>query len=93
MKEKIERVKRCLNLGSVLSGLALAAFFAAQALDANKLILTAVSLTGLGVSVGVLFAMIGLRQDGGKEAISYNRIFGQAALGVLMALAAAVALR
>ena len=85
-----QRKKKLLNLGSIVSAAGLAFYFLGRALALPEMSVTVVTFLAVLVGTGTLLGMIALRQDAGKEGVSYNRMFGQAALEVLLALATVV---
>ncbi|WP_312941320.1 hypothetical protein [Oscillibacter sp.] len=93
MQEDFTKKKRWMNIGSVVSAAGLVLYFLGRALGFPEALLGAVAVIATGLSVATLFLMIACRQDGGKEIISGNRLVGQGALVVLLAMAAAVVLK
>ena len=93
MREDFTRKKKWMDLGSIASAAGLVAYFLGRMLELSELVLGAVTVAAAALSLATLFLMIGCRQDGGKEVVSGNRLVGQGALTVLLALAAAVVLK
>lgn len=93
MKEDFTNKKRLMDAGSIVSAAGLAFYFLGQGLSLPRPVTGIVTAAATLLSVGTLFLMIACRQDGGKAMISGNRLVGQGALAVLLALASAVVLK
>lgn len=93
MQEDFMKKKRWINAGSIVSAAGLLLYFLGQALGFHEAVLGTVAVAAAGLSLVTLFLMIACRQDGGKEVVSGNRLAGQGALTVLLAMAAAVVLK
>lgn len=93
MKEDFTNKKRLMDAGSIVSAVGLAFYFLGQGLSLPGLVTGLVTVAAMLLSLGTLFLMIACRQDGGKAVISGNRLVGQGALTVLLALASAVVLK
>lgn len=93
MKEDFTNKKRLMNAGSIVSGVGLAFYFLGRGLSLPRPVTGIVTVTATLLSLATLFLMIACRQDGGKTVISGNRLVGQGALAVLLALASAVILK
>lgn len=93
MKENFTNKKRLMDAGSIVSAAGLAFYFLGQGLSLSRLVTGIVTVAATLLSFGTLFLMIACRQDGGKAMISGNRLVGQGALAVLLALASAVVLK
>lgn len=85
--------KAWMNAGSVVSALGLGFYFVGQACALPETVTGMVTLAAAALSLATLLLMVACRQDGGKEAVSGNRLAGQGALAVLLALAGAVVLK
>lgn len=93
MKEDFTNKKRLMDVGSIGSAVGLAFYFLGQKLNLTGLVTGTVTAAAALLSLGTLFLMIACRQDGGKTVISGNRLAGQGALTVLLAMALAVILK
>jgi len=93
MQEDFTKKKRWINGGSIVSAAGLLLYFLGRALGFHESVLGTVAVAAAGLSLATLFLMIACRQDGGKEVVSGNRLAGQGALTVLLAMAAAVVLK
>ncbi len=93
MQEDFTKKKQWMNAGSIVSAAGLLLYFLGRALGFPEAVLGAAAVAGAALSLATLFLMIACRQDGGKEIISGNRLVGQGALTVLLAMAAAVVLK
>lgn len=93
MKEDFTNKKRLMDAGSILSAAGLAFYFLGQGLSLPRLVTGIATVAATLLSLGTLLLMIACRQDGGKTVISGNRLVGQGALTVLLALASAVILK
>lgn len=85
--------KAWMNAGSMASALGLVFYFVGQACALPGAVTGAVTLAAAALSLATLLLMAACRQDRGKEAVSGNRLVGQGALTVLLALAGAVVLK
>lgn len=93
MKEDFTNKKRLMDAGSIVSAVGLAFYFLGQGLSFSAILTGIATVAATLLSLGTLFLMIACRQDGGKTVISGNRLVGQGALTVLLALASAVVLK
>lgn len=93
MEEVFARKKRQMNVGSIVSALGLIFYFVARSFRMSALLTGGVTLIAALISILTLLLTIACRQDCGKEVVSINRLAGQGAMTVLLALAAAVMLK
>lgn len=89
----MEQQKKQIDRGSVLSAAGLVLYFVFRGAGAPLLLSALAGAAFAVLSLAVLAQMLRCRKCEGKDALSGNRIAGQAALTLLLVMGAAAALR
>ena len=93
MDEKLKKTRRRIDAGSIVSAAGLVIYFLCRGAGLPLPVCAALAGADGLLSLAVLLSMIACRQDGGKNAISGNRLTGQGALTALSLLALAAVLK